>query len=29
MAWVMPPASDSITLVLRMASSSRVLPWST
>ena len=29
MAWVMPPASDSMTLVLRIASSSRVLPWST
>ena len=29
MCWVMPPASPETTLVLRMASSSEVLPWST
>ena len=29
MCWVMPPASPLTTLVLRMASSSEVLPWST
>src|SRR4029453_9287819 len=29
MCWVMPPASFSATRVLRMASSSEVLPWST
>src|SRR3989344_2116220 len=29
MCWVMPPASFSATLVLRIASSSLVLPWST
>ena len=29
MCWVMPPASPATTLVLRMASSSEVLPWST
>src|SRR6266568_3938853 len=29
MCWVLPPASTSMTLVLRIASSSRVLPWST
>ncbi|CAK7064684.1 MAG: hypothetical protein MEEGG_02920 [Eggerthella lenta] len=29
MCWVMPPASPSVTLVLRIASSSEVLPWST
>jgi hypothetical protein len=29
MCWVMPPASPDTTLVLRMASSSEVLPWST
>ncbi len=29
MRWVMPPASPSMTLVRRMVSSSRVLPWST
>ena len=29
MCWVMPPASPAITLVLRMWSSSEVLPWST
>ena len=29
MLWVMPPASPLVTLVLRMASSSEVLPWST
>ena len=29
MCWVMPPASPATTLVLRMASSSDVLPWST
>ena len=28
-AWVIPPASRATTLVLRMASSSLVLPWST
>ena len=29
MCWVMPPASPSATLALRIASSSDVLPWST
>ena len=29
MCWVMPPASPSVTLVLRIASSREVLPWST
>ncbi len=29
MCWVMPPASPPVTLVLRMASSKEVLPWST
>ena len=29
MCWVIPPASVSTTLALRMASSSVVLPWST
>ena len=29
MCWVMPPASPETTLVLRMASRSEVLPWST
>ncbi len=29
MCWVMPPCSWPTTSVLRMASSSRVLPWST
>ena len=29
MCWVMPPASPAMTLVLRMLSSSEVLPWST
>ena len=29
MCWVMPPASPATTLVERMRSSSRVLPWST
>ncbi len=29
MCWVMPPASPETTWVLRMASSSEVLPWST
>ena len=29
MCWVMPPASPETTLVLRIASSSEVLPWST
>ena len=29
MAWVMPPASPLVTLVLRMASRMEVLPWST
>ncbi|MPM75502.1 hypothetical protein SDC9_122495 [bioreactor metagenome] len=29
MCWVIPPASPSITLVLRILSSSDVLPWST
>ena len=29
MCWVMPPASPSATLALRMASRSDVLPWST
>ena len=29
MCWVMPPASPAATLVLRIASSSDVLPWST
>ncbi|CKU95132.1 Uncharacterised protein [Mycobacterium tuberculosis] len=29
MCWVMPPASASRTLALRMVSNSRVLPWST
>ena len=29
MCWVMPPASPATTLVLRIASSSEVLPWST
>ena len=29
MCWVMPPASPATTLVLRIASSSVVLPWST
>ena len=29
MCWVMPPASPEVTLVLRMASSVEVLPWST
>ena len=29
MAWVMPPASPAVTLVLRMASRMLVLPWST
>ena len=29
MTWVIPPASPEATLVLRMASSSEVLPWST
>ena len=29
MCWVMPPASPAMTLVLRMWSSSEVLPWST
>jgi len=29
MACVMPPASPSMTLVCRIASSSEVLPWST
>ncbi len=29
MCWVMPPASPDRTSALRMASSSRVFPWST
>ena len=29
MCWVIPPASPAATVVLRMASSSEVLPWST
>ena len=29
MCWVMPPASPATTLVLRILSSSSVLPWST
>ena len=29
MAWVMPPASPSVTLLERILSSSSVLPWST
>ena len=29
MCWVIPPNSESTTLVVRMASSSLVLPWST
>ena len=29
MAWVMPPASPAATLLVRMASSREVLPWST
>ena len=29
MCCVMPPASPSVTLLLRIASSSEVLPWST
>ncbi len=29
MCWVIPPASSSMVLVSRMASSSEVLPWST
>ena len=29
MCWVIPPASPAATVVVRMASSSEVLPWST
>jgi len=29
MCWVMPPRSPAATFVVRIASSSEVLPWST